>query len=156
MRCGAANGLDSAVAAGSGGATDPPGSPLPMTEDLAPSRRPTARGLPFRRRSRIVPGPLRPAQMRAGSGVAAGMLTGALLGLAFLAAFTLPFVRVGGSAGGAEPRPARAAVRTSAAQADRAQEDRAQEAGMAAAGLAAAERAADHGVPDAPAGERPN
>ncbi len=116
-----------------------------MTEDLAPSRRPTARGLSFRR-SRIVPGPLRPAQMRVGSGVAAGMLTGALLGLAFLAAFTLPFVRLGGSAGDAEPRPARAAVRTSAAQADRGPE----------AGMAAPERTAVREVPDGLAGGRRN
>ncbi|AWN37019.1 hypothetical protein [Methylobacterium radiodurans] len=84
-----------------------------MTEDLAPSQRPTARGLLFRRRSRISPGPLRPVQRRAGGGVAAGMLTGALLGLAFLAAFTLPFVRVGGSPGESEAR-ARGAVRASA------------------------------------------
>lgn len=117
-----------------------------MTEDLAPSRRPTARGLSFRRRSRIVPGPLRPAQMRAGSGVAAGMLTGALLGLAFLAAFTLPFVRLGGSAGEAEPKPARATVRTSAAEAERAAET----------GMAATERAADRGRPNGRVGERAN
>lgn len=113
-----------------------------MTEDLAPSRRPTARGLSFRRRRRIMPGPLRPARTRAGGGVAAGMLTGALLGLAFLAAFTLPFVRVGGSAGDPEHRPARTPVRTSAAQADPAAET----------GVAAAER----GVPVGPMGARPN
>ncbi|MEE7478241.1 hypothetical protein MHIMP23_18565 [Methylobacterium hispanicum] len=103
-----------------------------MTEDLAPSRRSTARGLAFRRRSRIVPGPLRPAQTRARGGVAAGMLTGALLGLAFLAAFTLPFVRVGGGADAGSK-----SLRTVAAQDGRVPD---------AAG-AAAERAAD---PDTP------
>ncbi len=114
-----------------------------MTEDLAPSQRPTARGLSFRRRSRIVPGPLRPAPMRAGGGgVAAGMLTGALLGLAFLAAFTLPFVRVGGGADG-ESRVARPAVRTSAVQAERGTEPA--ETGSAA------ERAPDRHAPAAPA-----
>ncbi len=112
-----------------------------MTEDLAPSQRPTARGLSFRRRSRIVPGPLRSAQRRAGGGVAAGMLTGALLGLAFLAAFTLPFVRVGGSAVESETRGARVAVRTSAAQ----------DAREPGGGGSAAERAVDAETPDRPA-----
>lgn len=119
-----------------------------MTDDLALSQRPTARGLPFRRRSRIAPGPLRPAQRRAGGGVAAGMLTGALLGLAFLAAFTLPFVRVGGSAGDGGARGARVTVRASAAQDERAR--------PSGGGDSAAERAVDAEMSDGPARSRQN
>jgi hypothetical protein len=115
-----------------------------MTEDLAPSQRPTARGLSFRRRVRFTPGPLRPARRRARGGVAAGMLTGALLGLAFLAAFTLPFVRVGGSAGESEARGQRAVLRASAVQ-----DSSLQEPGEAET---AAERGLDAGAATGPAG----
>ncbi len=65
-----------------------------MNEFLARSDRSTARGGLFRRRARLAPGPLRQAgPARPSSGVLRGMLTGALVALAVLAAFTLPFLR---------------------------------------------------------------
>lgn len=67
-----------------------------MTEDLARSDRPTARATWPRTRARIAPGPLRQASLRQpGRGIARGMITGALLAIGVLAAFTLPFLREG-------------------------------------------------------------
>lgn len=67
-----------------------------MNEDLARSERPTARGGWLRPRSRLAPGPLRQGSLRQPApGIARGMVTGALLGIGVLAAFTLPFLREG-------------------------------------------------------------
>ena len=67
-----------------------------MTEDLARSERPTARAAWPRTRARIAPGPLRQGSLRQPArGIARGMITGALLAIGVLAAFTLPFLREG-------------------------------------------------------------
>ncbi|MGV7033448.1 hypothetical protein [Methylobacterium symbioticum] len=67
-----------------------------MHEDLARSVRPTARGGWLRPRSRFAPGPLRPGRLRhPAPGIVRGMITGALLAIGVLTAFTLPFLRDG-------------------------------------------------------------
>lgn len=76
--------------------------------ELSRSDRITARGPRFARRSRVSIGPLRIARTRWGAGAAKGMMTGGLLGLATLAAFTLPFARSGA---GPETREAELAQR---------------------------------------------
>ena len=83
-----------------------------MNEDLARSERPTARGGRHRPRSRLAPGPLRQGSLkRASPGIARGMITGALLAIGVLAAFTLPFLREGpGHAEARVPAPPPAAA----------------------------------------------
>lgn len=89
-----------------------------MNEDLARSERPTARGGWLRPRSRLAPGPLRQGSLRQPApGIARGIITGALLGIGVLAAFTLPFLREG-PAPAASARTVRQAGAPSAAPAE--------------------------------------